>query len=449
MKKITTEEFINRANEIHGNKYDYINVIYAGTHNKVRIICPIHGEFLQSPHEHLKGNGCKKCSDNNRKKTLENFIKRSNEIHGNKYDYSKVEYVNTRTKVCIICPKHGEFWQTPDCHLRGCGCSKCSKSKSRNKKTTKQFIEEARRVHGDKYDYSKVEYKGCKIKVCIICPKHGEFWQTPHIHLKGGGCLECYNENGRGKKRQHDNEWFINKAKEIHGNKYDYSKVEYKTIFTKVCIICPIHGEFWQTPASHIWAKNGCNKCGGTAKLTKDEFVEKARRVHGDKYDYSKVEYTGNNKTKVCIICPTHGEFWQKPNCHLNGNGCPKCKSSHLERILRVFFEKENIEFEEQKTFSWLKLKQLQYLDFFLPKYNIAIECQGEQHFKKSGWGKGDNGEKVIKRDLNKKKLCEKHGIEILYYSKLGIEYPYKVFENEKELLLEIKNHSKNCKANL
>lgn len=306
--------------------------------------------------------------------------------------------------------------------------------------TTEDFIEKAKSIHGDKYDYSKSEYKGSKTKLCIICPVHGEFWQTPEVHLGGSGCLNCYNENKRGKSRQHNNDWFIKEARKIHGDKYDYSKVEYKTIFTKVCIICPIHGEFWQTPANHIWDKNGCDKCGGTAKLTTENFIKKARYIHGNKYDYSNVECKGSNKTKVRIICPVHGEFHQRPNDHLNGRGCPKCKSSHLEREIRLLLEDNNIEYEEQKTFNWLKLKKQQFLDFYIPQCHIGIECQGAQHFQKSGWGKGKNGEKVIERDINKQKLCEEHGIKILYFSNLGIDYPYIVYENKEKLLNEMKN---------
>ena len=184
--------------------------------------------------------------------------------------------------------------------------------------------------------------------------------------------------------------------------------------------------------------KNGCYKCSGTYKLSTDEFIKKAKIIHGNKYDYSKVKYQGN-KAKVSITCPIHGEFWQKPNDHLCGRGCPKCKSSHLEREFRLFLEENNIKYEEQKTFDWLKLKKFQYLDFYLPQYNIGIECQGEHHFQKSGWGRGENGEKVIERDLNKLKLCQEHGIKIFFYSNLGIEYPYKVFESKKDLLEEIK----------
>ena len=123
----------------------------------------------------------------------ETFILKAKLVHNGKYDYSKVEYVNSKTKVCIICPEHGEFWQTPKSHLRGQGCRLCynQRTKERLHKTTEQFISESKLIHGDKYNYSKVEYKGCLEKVCIICPEHGEFWQTPLNHLQGHGCTKC------------------------------------------------------------------------------------------------------------------------------------------------------------------------------------------------------------------------------------------------------------------
>ena len=123
-------------------------------------------------------------------------------------------------------------------------------------------------------------------------------------------------------KKLSTEEW-IQKAKKVHGDKYDYSKVKYYNAHTKVCIICPIHGEFWQTPASHLMG-NACPKCGGKTKLNTDKFIHRAKEIHGDKYDYSKVEYI-NATTKVCIICPIHGEFWQTPAKHLSGKGCKKC----------------------------------------------------------------------------------------------------------------------------
>ena len=162
------------------------------------------------------------------------FIEHAREVHGDKYDYSKVNYINSTTEVTIICPVHGEFKQKPIFHLQGCGCKKCSSKKY----TTEKFIEAARNIHGDKYDYSKVDYVDCFTDVTIICPVHGEFQQTPHIHLQGAGCSEC-----SGHKR-YTTETFIAAARKVHGDKYDYSKVEYINSYTEVTIICPNHGEF-------------------------------------------------------------------------------------------------------------------------------------------------------------------------------------------------------------
>ena len=193
-----------------------------------------------------------------------------------------------------------------------------------SKITTNEIIAKAKLVHGDKYDYSKVDYVKDYIKVCIICPEHGEFWQRPHAHLQGQGCPKC-----KSKKQTCTTDEFIAKAKKIHGDKYDYSKVKYIDTKSKVCVVCPEHGEFWQTPHNHL-SGQGCPKCGVEKQTsTKEEFIKKAKEIHGDKYDYSKVDYS-NAHTKVCIICPNHGEFWQTPNNHLRGHGCPKCKRNKL-----------------------------------------------------------------------------------------------------------------------
>ena len=348
---------------------------------------------------------------NNIRKTTEQFITESKKIFGDKYDYSKTEYVNSKTKVCITCPEHGDFLINPQSHLRGTeGCKKCCKDKiGRNIfKTKNDFIEESKKIHGDKYDYSKVEYKNSETKVCIICPKHGEFWQIPNNHLKGKGCPDCYGN------RKLTKEKFIEKSKTIHGEKYDYSKVEYKNVDTKVCIICPKHGEFWQTPYKHIRNRQGCSKCRGKV-TTLEEFIEESKKVHGDVYDYSKVEFINSTK-KVCIICPKHGEFWQTPTHHISGEGCPKCKMSFLEKTVKNVLDNFNIEYKTEvgnKTLNWIgKLR----LDFYIPDLNIGIEVQGQQHYIPVNiFGGIDALQKNIKRDELKKKLCEKNGLKLYY----------------------------------
>jgi hypothetical protein len=274
------------------------------------------------------------------------------------------------------------------------------------KLTTEEFIKKAINVHGNKYDYSKVNYKNSATKVCIICHEHGEFYQTPHNHLHGQNCPFCI-----GRNIKHTKESFVEIAKQVHNDKYDYSKTEYINNKTKVCIICPEHGEFWQTPKHHLRG-DGCPKCIGRNRTT-EEFIEKAKQVHGDKYDYSKTEYK-NTRTKLKIICLKHGEFWQTPHSHLLGNGCPICRSSHLENEIKKLLDDNDIQYEYQKKFKWLGR---QSLDFFIPDKNIAIECQGSQHFYPYyffGGKKKLNYTKIL--DTKKNLLCKENGIKLLYY---------------------------------
>ena len=261
------------------------------------------------------------------------------------------------------------------------------------------------------------EYNGDKKYITVRCKIHDYIFNTKPNWLKHGqGCQKCYNDR-RGNSLRKTTQSFIEDAKKIHGDKYDYSKVEYKGNKIKVCIICPEHGEFWQAPNNHLSSKEGCPKCsnifnGLKKRLCVNEFVSRAKKVHGDKYDYSKVEYI-NCATKVCIICPQHGEFWQTPNCHLNGHGCPTCNESHLENAMKNILLENNIEFEQQKKFEWLGR---QTLDFYLPKYNIAIECQGEQHFKVvEHFGGEKEFQKLLRRDKIKKQKCDTNNLKLFY----------------------------------
>lgn len=193
--------------------------------------------------------------------TKKEFIKRLNKKHNNFYDYSKVEFESLFDKIIIICPIHGEFKQQAKLHRLGQGCPKCGDSKkgSSKKDTTKSFIKKARKVHGYKYDYSKVEYLSSQKHVIIICKKHGEFLQTPNVHLRGRNCYKCYLEKNS-KDKHYSTKIFIKKAKEIHGGLYDYSKVNYISNRKPIEIICKVHGSFFQRPVYHLQG-NGCQKC--------------------------------------------------------------------------------------------------------------------------------------------------------------------------------------------
>ena len=407
----TKEEFIQKAIAIHGNKYIYNNINYINTIRYLDITCPKHGEFNQIGYEHLRGRGCPACAGV-LKPSTEEFIKRAKEVHGDKYDYSKVNYINSQTKVLIICPIHGEFEQTPHSHvILKSGCKKCYIN---NKiLPSEQFIEKAKEVHGNKYDYSNVIYIGMHDKVIIICPEHGEFKQEPNSHIYGSGCPKCNNNSLTLKQ-------FIQKAKTIHGDRYDYSKVEYINYYTKVIILCPEHGEFEQTPNCHL-AGSGCSEC---IKINTYKFIEKAIAIHGNKYHYYKVLYI-SAKDKVCIICKEHGEFLQTPNIHLNKSGCPGCNSSKGELAIQDILDKHNI--ENIKEYKIPEVADNFEYDFYLPEYNLLIEFQGIQHYKPiEFFGGQDNLEYVQRNDKFKKHNAYiwKYNLIEFNYKQLKYMYP-------------------------
>jgi len=294
-----------------------------------------------------------------KKLTTEDFISQAKAVHGNKYDYSRTVYVDYETKVCIICPIHGEFWQKPSVHTsQKCGCPKCGRAlvSERKKHSRESVLQRARAIHNNKYEYSLTEFQQTSDKVKIICPQHGVFEQKLSNHLYGQGCPICA---GRGKKTA---EQFIAEAKKIHGDKYDYSLVEYTTNNHKVIISCPIHGLFAQTPAAHL-TSCGCPMCARENSkksrfCSKEDFLRKAISIHGDKYDYSKVRYI-NSYTPVTIICPIHGEFERLPMRHIGAKaGCPLCQTRpqrEKNRYYNVGFV-DIEEFDEAIKKCWVRM---------------------------------------------------------------------------------------------
>ena len=255
-KKLTTEEFIEKAVLKHGNKFDYSLSKYINSITKIKIICPIHGKFEQLPKDHYtKGCGCHKCGGT-KKLTTKEFIEKAEKIHGNTYDYSLVKYHNSQKKIIIKCLSHGNFTQSPANHLFGRGCKKCANegNSKRNINDSKDYILQLNKIHNSKYDYSKFVYINCHTKAIIICPEHGEFTQMPHSHLSGKGCFKC------GGTTKLTLEEFKKKSNLVHENKYNYDNVVYKNNRIKIKIICPIHNLFEQTPISHMNG-SGCPKC--------------------------------------------------------------------------------------------------------------------------------------------------------------------------------------------
>jgi len=272
-----TKEFIEKARIVHGDRYDYSKVKYVGYNKKVTITCPDHGDFEQKLNEHKYGSGCPKCFGKVRV-TNETTLEQFREVQGDRYDYSKINCINTKTKVTITCLDHGDFEQTPNNHKQGNGCPKCRGLGL----TAEELIKQFREVHGNRYDYSKLNYVNSRTKVTIICPDHGDFEQTSNHHKQGKGCPKCC---GLGLTAEE----LIKQFREVHGNRYDYSKVNYIDANAKITITCLNHGDFEQTPYTHKNG-SGCPKCSGR-DLTAEEVIEQFREIHGDRYDYSKVKY--------------------------------------------------------------------------------------------------------------------------------------------------------------
>ena len=334
--------FLKRAKETHGNKYDYSKAKCKGICDEVIIGCPIHGDFTQRGITHIHGSGCPTCGRDRtttaRTLTQEEFLSRAKEIHENKYNYEKVIYKNSREYVTIICPTHGEFQKWPSNHLNGQGCPKCGweQSSLKQKYTTPELVLLAKEIHGDKYGYNKVDYKGSQINITLTCPIHGDFLTIPANHLQGSGCPNCKG-TAISEAKSYTKEEYIEHAKAVHGDKYNYDNlkiisndIDYRKT---VVIQCPEHGEFTQDYSSHL-AGCGCDKCGGSYQLTTEDFIKRATLIHGDRYDYSKSIYTTTHAL-VKIICkiPSHGEFLQRAYNHMDGRGCPKCAT-----LVRTFF---------------------------------------------------------------------------------------------------------------
>jgi hypothetical protein len=243
------EEYIKLAKEIHGDKYEYIKLFSKNGCAFLQIKCSIHNIFEKRTSNHIVNKqGCPLCTRPS-KLTKEMFINRASHIHNNKYDYSLIEYINGSTKIKIKCKEHGIFEQTPQNHLQGQNCPRCS-----GKLVLKEdFINRAINKHCNNYDYSNIEFINMMTPIKIICKKHGLFEQIPKYHLDSNGCYRC-----SGLTR--NTEDFIDNSKLIHGELYDYSKTHYESARKKVIIICKKHGEFKQSPNDHL-SKNGCTKC--------------------------------------------------------------------------------------------------------------------------------------------------------------------------------------------
>jgi predicted nucleic acid-binding Zn-ribbon protein len=414
------------------------------------------------------------------------FIKECIKMHGVKYDYSMVNYVNTRTKIKIICPEHGLFEQLSKSHKEGKGCNECLK-KNNIQKNLSNFLEKANEIHNNKYTYFGEDYINNKSKIKITCPFHGDFKQRPDNHLnRKSGCPKCVSKKLKytkkdiiekfNKKHKHKYNYnyfnvykgvtsyikiicpehglfeqkidvhfrsgcpkcdksykknisqFIKKAKIVHNNKYDYSISEYKNSYTKIKIMCPEHGIFKQLPNDHL-SGSGCSKCSPNSKLSINELLIKFKNIHKGKYEYNIKEYN-NQKDIINVNCPEHGNFDIKLLNHLNGSGCPECyiNSKGEDKIIEIF-KKNNIEYEYQKKFNSCRNILPLPFDFYIPEKNTLIEYDGIQHFKpvEQFGGEAEYKNRVI-LDSIKSKWCKDNNIYL-------IRIPYTEYDNIEGIL--------------
>lgn len=272
--KYTTEVFIEKAKEKHGDRFIYNKVNYISSMKKVIVTCPTHGDFEIIPASHLRGTGCRGCQYDTpsvRKYDEEYVLTKFKETHGDRYDYSKFKYSGAKTKSTFICKIHGEFEQRPQNHMKGEGCPKCGKSIGRTLKTTTEFINEAKEVHGDLYDYTYTEYKGAEKDVVIECKLHGDFFQNAASHLKGSGCPKCsYIKRGEDRKLNKDilNETILNQCR-VLGYTPD-SLDDISSVDDKFKVTCNKHGEFLTSYRGLIYNENKCPKCSGVGSSLED-----------------------------------------------------------------------------------------------------------------------------------------------------------------------------------
>lgn len=279
--------------------------------------------------------------------------------------------------------------------------------------TTEGIIQRVKSVHGDLYDCSKVNYVNSTTPITLICSKHGEFkYYVKHLKEKRG-CPIC--------SKGGDTNDFIEKAVEIHGHRYDYSKSKYSGRHKKLIITCPVHGDFEQEAGSHL-SGHGCPKCSidkikEKQKLPQEQFIKISNQVHNNRYDYSKTNYV-NYRTKVEIMCPIHGSFWQRADAHLSGQGCPKCNQSKGEKYIEDYLIANNYKYLSQYEVAIdtsINPSGIAKVDFYLPEYNLFIEYNGKQHYiPVEYYGGKFRFEQQQKRDEFIRNYCKNNNILLL-----------------------------------
>ena len=330
--------------------------------------------------------------------TQEEFINKAKAIHGDKYDYDESVYIDSSSKVKIICPIHGPFFQCAKTHISGHGCPECGKERTQSSRrlSNEDFINRVNNIHKHKYDYSLIKYKNASTKIPIICPIHGPFMQTPQSHLKGHGCPDCSRKSVSSKLSRSEKD-FLEEANIIHSSKYLYPNLNSVKSRDYIEIICPEHGAFIQNVQNHLRGQ-GCPFCGGTAKITPELFLQKATKTHNNKYSYT-IPDNFDIDSDIQVFCPEHGISIQKARYHLKTIGCPECsKKSRFKKILN---SKNFRTSKPEKYLHKLLLDSFKGVksnfsddsrypfscDFYIPERDIFIELNAHwTHNPQFGW---------------------------------------------------------------
>ena len=437
IRKQKENNLIEKLKNIYGDRFDYSQVIYKNIKTPIILICNLcKSKIISYPRQLLKGKAHCSCS-NKKNWTKSEFIQYLKINYDFEFDesfefkdmYSLIEIWDKDHQERLYKRKPIEFLTFVPERLKNILDKEKAKEIREESKLSPQeiFIEKAKLIYKDQYDYSKVKYISSDIPVEIICPKHGSFLVTPHKFLRNelfSICPKCAEEI----KLQKLWDSYLERFKEKYGNKYDYSESIFLGSKVPIKIRCTVHNEiFYQLPYRHLRSE-GCKKCNFQSELTRETFIEKAKVLYGNFYDYSKVVFI-NSLTPVEVVCPIHGSFWVTPRAHLNHlQKCNKCSNhqSYGELFINNFLTKElGIDYKFQKGFDDLiglggnKLR----FDFYLEKYNIAIEYQGEQHYKliPKFTPTQKDFEKLQEHDKIKKDYCKEKDIyliEILYTEK-------------------------------
>lgn len=384
-RKLTFEDFKSRALKVHSNKYTYIDLILTSKRPMAAIQCETHGEFKQDAFSHLAGTGCPKCgyavAGASIRPTLADYTLKAQAKHGIKYVYKSLNYESGRAAtVTYTCSKHGEHTQSASQHLYSSGCPKCG-NESIGKALRYSFEDYARKAsikHTCKYVYTSIGVKDNRSVITYICRTHGEVTQSASAHLSGIGCAMCGHASG-GLVFRYNLDDYISKAADIHNNKYIYKHLKYEP--GMCCTIeyrCHTHGDCTQNANTHL-SGVGCRECGEEEGGLKrryvfEDYAERAKIVHGNKYSYKSLNY-GLDRPTITYTCAKHGDLTKSASDHLLGTGCPKCSNNISEPCLEVagFIGSLGIDFKQEYKFA----NSRQFIDIVAKAPSIAIEYNG------------------------------------------------------------------------